>query len=160
MGIRQAELGGTHSQAELGNDRVRGEAALRKTHSQAALGNDRVRGEAALRKTHSQAALGNDKGLFISCASFLSVVVFVDLAANFFSRSRTGARWAAVNPLQRATFSGGPEATNSPPPAPPLGPKSKSQSAVFITSMLCSITTTVLPWSAKRFKTSSNIATS
>ena len=32
------------------------------THSQAALGNDRVRGEAALRKTHSQAALGNDKG--------------------------------------------------------------------------------------------------
>ena len=49
-GAKQS-FAGTHSQAELGNDRVeRGEAALRGTHSQAALGNDRVeRGEAALR---------------------------------------------------------------------------------------------------------------
>ena len=39
-GAKQS-FAGTHSQAELGNDRVRGEAALRGTHSQAALGNDK-----------------------------------------------------------------------------------------------------------------------
>src|SRR6266550_2878848 len=41
--------------------------------------------------------------------------------------------------------SGGPQATISPPPSPPSGPRSITQSAVFITSRLCSITTTVLP---------------
>ena len=36
-----------------------------------------------------------------------------------------------------------------PPLEPPSGPRSTSQSAVLITSRLCSITTTVLPWSRK-----------
>ena len=63
----EAALRGTHSQAELGNDRGEegGEAELRGTHSQAELGNDRGEeegGEAELRGTHSQAALGNDRG--------------------------------------------------------------------------------------------------
>src|SRR5208283_202823 len=50
----------------------------------------------------------------------------------------------------RATSSGGPSATSSPPPAPASGPRSRTQSAVLITSRLCSMTTTVLPRSARR----------
>ena len=38
-----------------------------------------------------------------------------------------------------------PAATTRPPPAPPSGPRSMTQSAVLITSRLCSMTTTVLP---------------
>jgi thiol-disulfide isomerase/thioredoxin len=49
------------------------------------------------------------------------------------------------DPLTLATSSGVPTATIVPPPAPPSGPKSTIQSAVLITSKLCSITTTVLP---------------
>lgn len=41
--------------------------------------------------------------------------------------------------------SGVPVATISPPPSPPSGPKSSTQSAVLMTSRLCSITTTELP---------------
>ena len=44
-----------------------------------------------------------------------------------------------------ATASGVPVAMISPPPSPPSGPRSTIQSAVLITSRLCSITTTVLP---------------
>ena len=44
-----------------------------------------------------------------------------------------------------ATSSGVPSATTWPPPAPPSGPMSIIQSAVLITSRLCSITTIVLP---------------
>ena len=44
-----------------------------------------------------------------------------------------------------ATVSGVPETRISPPPLPPSGPRSTIQSAVFITSRLCSITTMVLP---------------
>ena len=43
-----------------------------------------------------------------------------------------------------------------PPPAPPSGPRSTIQSAVLITSRLCSITTTVLPWSRSRCSTVSS----
>ncbi len=42
--------------------------------------------------------------------------------------------------------SGVPAAMTSPPPSPPSGPKSITQSAVLMTSRLCSITTTELPW--------------
>src|SRR5205085_7908763 len=44
-----------------------------------------------------------------------------------------------------ATCSGGPVTTTSPPASPPSGPRSITQSAVLITSRLCSITRTVLP---------------
>ncbi len=46
-----------------------------------------------------------------------------------------------------ATCSGVPSATTIPPPAPPSGPMSITQSALLITSRLCSITMTVLPLS-------------
>jgi hypothetical protein len=41
--------------------------------------------------------------------------------------------------------SGGPAASTEPPREPPSGPRSMTQSAVLITSRLCSITMTVLP---------------
>jgi hypothetical protein len=44
-----------------------------------------------------------------------------------------------------ATSSGVPVATTVPPPAPPSGPMSMIQSAVLMTSRLCSMTTIVLP---------------
>src|SRR5437899_1299513 len=37
-----------------------------------------------------------------------------------------------------------------PPPSPPSGPRSMIQSAVLMTSRLCSMTSTVLPWSTSR----------
>ncbi|OYV18496.1 MAG: hypothetical protein CG441_1101, partial [Methylococcaceae bacterium NSM2-1] len=43
------------------------------------------------------------------------------------------------------TCSGEPSATSVPPPSPPSGPISINQSAVLITSRLCSMTMTVLP---------------
>ena len=59
-----------------------------------------------------------------------------------------------------ATVSGVPATTTSPPFTPPPGPKSTTQSAVLMTSRLCSITTTVLPWSARRWRTSRSLRTS
>ena len=48
----------------------------------------------------------------------------------------------------------------SPPPSPPSGPRSMTQSAVLMTSRLCSMTTMVLPSSRRRCSTSSSCATS
>src|SRR5690348_1796952 len=59
-----------------------------------------------------------------------------------------------------ATSSGVPVAMMRPPPAPPSGPRSTIQSAVLITSRLCSITTTVLPWSTSRCSTRSSCSMS
>ena len=59
-----------------------------------------------------------------------------------------------------ATFaisSGVPSATTRPPPLPPSGPMSITQSAVLITSRLCSITITVLPWSTRPVSTPSSL---
>src|SRR5881296_1600719 len=58
-------------------------------------------------------------------------------------------RWA-----ERASSSGVPVATTRPPSSPPSGPRSMIQSAVLITSRLCSMMTTVLPWSTRRLSTS------
>ena len=52
-----------------------------------------------------------------------------------------------------ATCSGVPSATTVPPPLPPSGPRSMIQSAVLMTSRLCSMTSTVLPWSTSRDST-------
>src|SRR5712692_7172554 len=52
-----------------------------------------------------------------------------------------------------ATRSGVPAQTTSPPPLPPSGPRSITQSAVLITSRLCSITRTVLPASTNPCRT-------
>ena len=56
-------------------------------------------------------------------------------------------------PATAATSSGVPSATTRPPRLPPSGPRSISQSAVLITSRLCSMTMTVLPWSTSRCST-------
>ena len=56
--------------------------------------------------------------------------------------------------------SGVPLATTWPPPSPASGPMSITQSAVLITSRLCSITTTLLPRSTSRLSTSSSLAMS
>ena len=48
--------------------------------------------------------------------------------------------------------------TISPPPLPPSGPRSISQSAVLMTSRLCSMTTTVLPASTKPCSTCKQLA--
>ena len=56
--------------------------------------------------------------------------------------------------------SGVPTAIISPPSEPPSGPKSITQSLVLITSMLCSITTTVFPLSRNLFKTLNRSSTS
>jgi hypothetical protein len=47
--------------------------------------------------------------------------------------------------FRRAPDHGVPVAMISPPPSPPSGPRSTIQSAVLMTSRLCSMTTTVLP---------------
>ena len=65
--------------------------------------------------------------------------------------------WLAATP---ATASGVPVATMVPPPSPPSGPRSMIQSAVLMTSRLCSITTTVLPCSTSAWSTSSSLRTS
>ncbi len=59
-----------------------------------------------------------------------------------------------------ATCSGVPAATTLPPSSPPSGPMSTRRSAVLITSRLCSMTTTVLPASTSRCRTSSSRWTS
>src|SRR5262245_44750568 len=59
-----------------------------------------------------------------------------------------------------ATPSGVPSATIFPPPSPPSGPRSITQSADLITSRLCSIMITVLPRSTSRCSTSSSLRTS
>src|SRR6185503_7563517 len=73
----------------------------------------------------------------------------------------TRARYSPVaEPLTLATFSGVPSAMIRPPRAPPSGPRSTIQSAVLMTSRLCSITTTVLPVSTSRCSTWSSFSTS
>src|SRR5207244_8251933 len=60
----------------------------------------------------------------------------------------------------RPTSSGVPSATISPPSSPPSGPRSTIQSAVLMTSRLCSMTITVLPTSTSRWSTSRSRSTS
>src|SRR5262249_53714862 len=55
---------------------------------------------------------------------------------------------------------GEPAAPIAPPPSTPSGPRSMIQSAVLITSRLCSMTTTVLPWSVSSWSTSRSFFTS
>src|SRR5690625_5117251 len=74
---------------------------------------------------------------------------------------RCGARKRPVcDFLFFAMASGVPVAMMRPPPSPPSGPRSTTQSAVLMTSRLCSITTTVLPWSTSWCSTSSNCSMS
>ena len=65
---------------------------------------------------------------------------------------------AGVRRLDAATSSGVPAATIVPPRVPPSGPRSMIQSAVLMTSRLCSMTSTVLPRSTSRCSTSSSSA--
>src|SRR5207247_1959672 len=56
-----------------------------------------------------------------------------------------------------AMSSGVPVATTAPPPVPPSGPMSTTQSAVLMTSRLCSITISVLPASTSWPRTPSSL---
>ncbi len=77
------------------------------------------------------------------------------------SARRMGRRYRAVwLRRERATCSGVPAATTRPPRSPASGPRSITQSALLMTSRLCSITTTVLPASTSRPRTSSSRRTS
>ena len=51
-------------------------------------------------------------------------------------------------------------ATTLPPLSPPSGPRSMIQSALAITSKLCSIIITAFPFSTSLFRTSNNFCTS
>ena len=68
--------------------------------------------------------------------------------------------WPVCDAATSMTCSGVPSATTVPPPAPPSGPMSMIQSAVLITSRLCSMTMTVLPLSASEWSTPSSLLTS
>src|SRR5437763_12548971 len=59
-----------------------------------------------------------------------------------------------------ATSSGVPVATMYPPASPPSGPRSMIQSAVLMTSRLCSMTSTVLPAATSACSTSNSLRTS
>ena len=69
-------------------------------------------------------------------------------------RTRRSACAGVRLPRIAATSSGVPAATIRPPASPPSGPRSMTQSAVLITSRLCSMTSTVLPASTKPCSTS------
>lgn len=75
------------------------------------------------------------------------------LAASKARASQTPVRLSG----QAAISSGGPAATILPPSSPPSGPRSITQSAVLITSRLCSMTTTVFPPSRSLSSTSSSV---
>src|SRR3954454_10845276 len=92
--------------------------------------------------------------LLVAADVFLAVVFGAEtrLRAGFATPrpGRTARRdapvWLAAT---AAPTSGGPSATMVPPPVPPSGPMSTIQSAVLITSRLCSMTITVLPVSTR-----------
>src|SRR5579872_1610527 len=73
----------------------------------------------------------------------------------------TRARYFPVyEPGSFAIASGGPTPTILPPRFPPSGPRSMTQSAVLITSRLCSMTTIEPPASMRRRKAASSLLTS
>jgi len=77
--------------------------------------------------------------LVLVCALGLAELFPAELPNNGFKNR------PVCDPRVLATSSGVPVAIICPPPAPPSGPRSTTQSAVLITSRLCSITTTVFP---------------
>src|SRR5690606_8016919 len=68
--------------------------------------------------------------------------------------------WPVMLSAVAATVSGEPAANIRPPPSPPSGPKSISQSHDLATSKLCSMTTTVLPLATTETSTFNSLATS
>src|SRR6185437_11227618 len=103
-------------------------------------------------------------GLYLSAEAMCLVAALTRLAVPGFlglTDFRCGARkWPVCDAGVPATVSGVPATRMRPPPAPPSGPRSTTQSAVLITSRLCSITTTVLPWSTSWCSTSSSCSMS
>src|SRR6266446_4079897 len=74
---------------------------------------------------------------------------------------RIGARYCPVKLREHLAISSGvPCTTISPPASPPSGPKSIIQSAVLMTSRLCSMTSRVFPEARSLKSTSSSLATS
>src|SRR5439155_17592988 len=84
--------------------------------------------------------------------------LFVAVAHEFESTFRRN--WPVCDCLLRATSSGVPSATIRPPPAPPSGPRSMTQSASAIKSRLCSMTMTEWPASTSRCNISTSRRTS
>ena len=87
-------------------------------------------------------------------------------------RRRGAARWSRGRSVREQPLEEGPgvarrigrhllgrarSVTTRPPPVPPSGPMSMTQSAVLITSRLCSITMTVLPLSTRLWSTPSSL---
>ena len=70
-----------------------------------------------------------------------------------------GKNFPVCESLTWATCSGVPDATKNPPSSPPSGPMSMIQSAILITSRLCSMINTVLPWSLSLNNTSNSFLT-
>src|SRR5690606_13033810 len=91
---------------------------------------------------------GGSTGSFFTAAGLLAGAV----AESGSSLARKRPVWDAG---LAAMSSGVPVAMIWPPRWPPSGPRSTTQSAVLITSRLCSITTTVLPSSRRRCSTPS-----
>ena len=93
------------------------------------------------------AAAGKRRGAAEAAASTQNLRPGYAVTARFAS---IRLRNVAVGPFDfLATCSGVPSAITFPPPSPPSGPRSMIQSAVLMTSRLCSITTTVLPRSTR-----------
>src|SRR5690606_7028400 len=96
---------------------------------------------------------GGSTGSFATAAGLLPRGVFVSGSSLARKRPVCEAGLAAIS-------SGVPVAMIWPPRWPPSGPRSTIQSAVLITSRLCSITTTVLPSSRSRCSTPSRCSMS
>ena len=80
-------------------------------------------------------------GARLPCSAVHLASAAARLARNVQHRAR---RWSPVCECSHAaTVSGVPATTTCPPRSPPSGPRSTIQSAVFTTSRLCSMTTTV-----------------
>ena len=95
---------------------------------------------------------------FAAVAFFTATVFFVRAAGTVASLNRSAPRMSRRNlPVwldgSPATSSGVPSATTRPPPLPPSGPMSTTQSAVLMTSRLCSMTITEFPLSTRPDRT-------
>ncbi|CAM5568536.1 hypothetical protein SALBM135S_06796 [Streptomyces alboniger] len=100
----------------------------------------------------------------VAAATFLVVPFFARFAAGLRACEGTASLMRSAEMISRrnlpvwlagtpATSSGVPSATTRPPPLPPSGPMSTTQSAVLMTSRLCSMTMTVLPLSTRPERT-------
>jgi hypothetical protein len=104
------------------------------------------------------AALGEGGAAALSLFIMIVFVIFMILAARLYMVNAATIGERRIVMFQTWSWSSRNVLTISPPPSPPSGPRSMIQSAVLMTSRLCSITTTVLPLSTSSCSTSSSFA--